>query len=102
MSGTAYDNSSPRIVAVDGFDMDLRPKGHLLIMRYPDRPGYVGKFGSILGSHDVNIARMEVGRTEKRGQAIVAMTLDECPDATLMATIRNVDGVVAADLVSLG
>jgi len=45
-----------------------------LVMRYPDRPGMVGIFGTILGRHGVNIAGMAVGRRSRAGEAMVALT----------------------------
>jgi D-3-phosphoglycerate dehydrogenase len=56
----------------------------MLLMFYPDRPGMIGKLGTILGEADINIAHMAVGRREKRGQAVVALTLDDSiPDEVL-------------------
>jgi len=82
IAGTCFDNQQPRIVRIDDFEIDLKPAEHLLLMFYPDQPGMVGKFGTILGEADINIANMAVGRREKRGQAVVALTLDDpVPDA---------------------
>jgi D-3-phosphoglycerate dehydrogenase len=47
------------------------------VLSYEDRPGVVGKIGSILGRLNVNIASMHVGRRTKRGRAIVVLILDE-------------------------
>ena len=99
-SGTAYDNTSPRIVQINEFGVDLLPRDHIIIMSYPDRPGYVGKFGTILADHNINIASMDVGRTKKRGQAVIAMTLDEKPGRRVMSEINSVEDVRAAYLVS--
>jgi D-3-phosphoglycerate dehydrogenase len=84
VSGTLFDGRLPRIVAVDDFDLELAPAENILIMRYPDRPGMVGVFGTVLGRHGVNIAGMAVGRREKAGEAMVALTLDDpVPPAAL-------------------
>jgi D-3-phosphoglycerate dehydrogenase / 2-oxoglutarate reductase len=101
VSGTAYDNLNPRIVAIDDFELDLRPEANILIMKYPDRPGYIGKFGSILAENDINIAGMDVGRTEARGRAVVALTVDERPSDEVVEKIRAVEGVERAQLVCL-
>ena len=47
------------------------------MLSYEDRPGMVGRIGSILGRHNVNIASMHVGRRTRRGDAIVVLLLDE-------------------------
>jgi D-3-phosphoglycerate dehydrogenase len=46
-------------------------------MQYSDVPGMVGKIGTILGEHEVNIARMEVGRIKQGDQAVILLTLDD-------------------------
>jgi D-3-phosphoglycerate dehydrogenase len=54
----------------------MKPAQVMLLLFYPDRPGMVGKVGTILGEADINIANMAVGRREMRGQAVIALTLD--------------------------
>jgi D-3-phosphoglycerate dehydrogenase len=84
VAGTCFDNQQPRIVRIDDFDIDLKLPERLLLMFYPDQPGMVGKFGTILGESDINIANMAVGRRQKRGQAVVSLTLDEpVPEAVI-------------------
>src|SRR5205823_3502507 len=61
----------PRAVRIDSFRVDLFPEGRFLVSRHEDRPGVVGKVGSILGEHDVNIASMQVGRDTPRGNAMM-------------------------------
>ncbi len=86
VSGTCFDERAIRIVAIDGLEIDLKPEAHILIMKYGDRPGMVGKFGTILGDAKINIAGMEVGRTRKGADAIVALTLDDpVPESVLQA-----------------
>ncbi len=57
--------------------IEFVPEGHILVLSYEDRPGMVGRIGSILGRHNVNIASMHVGRRTRRGRAIVVLLLDE-------------------------
>ena len=76
IAGTVFDGR-PRIVRLRDFDVDFTPEGFILVLSYEDRPGMVGKIGSILGRHNVNIASMHVGRRVKRGRAIVVLILDE-------------------------
>ncbi len=84
LAGVVKDETDPHIVRFDRFEVDLKPARHMLVMYYPDRPGMVGKFGTILGNDNINIARMEVGRTGPGGQAVVLLTLDgPVPSSTL-------------------
>jgi D-3-phosphoglycerate dehydrogenase len=66
-----------RVLRYNEYPIDLPIGGNLLVMEYPDRPGMVGKFGTILGNNHINIARMEVSRIDGRGDALVIITLDD-------------------------
>jgi D-3-phosphoglycerate dehydrogenase len=90
VSGTCFDGQAARIVQIHDFDIDLKPAPSILLMFYPDRPGMVGKIGTILGEANINIANMAVGRREKRGQAVVALTLDDPAGPQVLQRIREV------------
>jgi D-3-phosphoglycerate dehydrogenase len=76
IAGTVFDGM-PRIVKLRDLHIEFIPEGHILVLSYEDRPGMVGRIGSILGGHNVNIASMHVGRRTRRGSAIVVLLLDE-------------------------
>ena len=76
IAGTVFDGR-PRIVRLRDLHVDFAPEGYILVLSYEDRPGMVGRIGSILGQANVNIASMHVGRRVKRGRAIVVLILDE-------------------------
>jgi D-3-phosphoglycerate dehydrogenase len=82
-------------------DMEFIPEGFILVLSYEDRPGVVGKIGSLLGRHNVNIASMQVGRKEKRGRAIVVLTLDEDLGAEQLEELRATVDADFARLVRL-
>jgi D-3-phosphoglycerate dehydrogenase len=77
VSGTlAHDG--PHIVLIDGFWVDVPPgEGYLLACENRDRPGIIGSIGTLLGQFGVNISFMNVGRHERRGTALMVLTLDE-------------------------
>ena len=56
--------NDPRIVEVDGQAIEVRPVDKLLIVRNIDKPGIVGKLGTILGNCSVNIANMSLSRAQ--------------------------------------
>ncbi len=73
IAGTVFDGV-PRIVRLKDLHVEFIPEGHILVLSYEDRPGMVGKIGSILGRNNVNIASMHVGpphqaRARHRGPA---------------------------------
>jgi D-3-phosphoglycerate dehydrogenase len=76
IAGTVFDGQ-PRIVRLRDLNIEFTPEGYILVLSYEDRPGMVGRIGSILGGLNVNIASMHVGRRTKRGRAIVVLILDE-------------------------
>jgi D-3-phosphoglycerate dehydrogenase len=89
VAGTVFEGPSPRVVQIDAFDIDLRPSRHMLVIAYPDVPGMVGRFGTILGNRQINIARMEVGRSGRGEQAIIMLTVDEPVPAEVIEEIRS-------------
>ena len=58
--------------------------GHMVFFTYRDRPGIIGKVGTLLGEHDINIATMDVGRKAEGGDALMCLTVDtEVPPSVL-------------------
>src|SRR3989442_15100293 len=76
IAGTVFDGQ-PRIVRLRDLNIEFTPEGYILVLSYEDRPGMVGRIGTLLGGLNVNIASMHVGRRSKRGRAIVVLILDE-------------------------
>ena len=87
--GGSLVNGQLRVLRYNEYPVDLPIGGHLLVMEYPDRPGMVGKYGSILGAHRINIARMEVSRIDGRGDALVLLTLDDPVPAAVLEEIKT-------------
>lgn len=91
----------PRIVHIDGFWVDVPVEGHLLLTKHRDKPGLVGRVGTLLGESDVNISSMQVGRLHPRGDALMILTLDDpVPDAVRdrIGAFADVDQVRTARL----
>ncbi len=90
-----------RLVEVNGFDIDIEPTDHLAFFTYEDRPGMVGTVGRILGEAGVNIAGMQVSRSAKGGDALVALSVDSAIPAEVLEEIRHAirgSGVRGVDL----
>ena len=86
----------PRVVRLDGVEIEFDPQSHLLLMRNEDRPGIIGLVGSHLGAAGVNIVNFSLG-AKGNGEALAAITVDrEVPDAQLVA-LRGVPGVLALE-----
>jgi D-3-phosphoglycerate dehydrogenase len=65
-----------RVMQVNDYDIEMAPARYMLFFTYDDRPGIIGKVGTILGEADINIATMDVGRPTRGGTALMGLTLD--------------------------
>ncbi|MDR7422728.1 MAG: phosphoglycerate dehydrogenase [Armatimonadota bacterium] len=93
LAGTLFGRREPRIVQVDDYRLDLIPAPHLLLVWNTDRPGMIGRVGSVLGAHAVNIANMHVGRITPGGTALMVLTVDAAPPAPVLAELAAIDGI---------
>lgn len=99
-SGTVL-RGEPHIVQADGYFVDFVPQGALLFTYHRDRPGMIGRVGTLLGSADVNISGMYVGRRAPREQAMMVLTLDEPAAEAVLTRIRALDDIEDAVSVVL-
>jgi len=88
MAGTVFGTKDARIVDLDGYRIDLAPRGSVLFAWHNDRPGVIGRVGTLLGSRNINIAGMQVGRESVRGPAVMALMLDSPLDEETLQAIR--------------
>lgn len=90
-----------KLVGIDGIDIEVAIDDHLLVMRYPDRPGIIGAIGRLLGEAGVNIAAMQVGRQTVGGRAVSVLTLDSAAPADLVEAIAKEIDAASVDQVDL-
>jgi D-3-phosphoglycerate dehydrogenase len=109
-SATVLHGNSPRLLSYDGIDIEAALQGTLLVFRNHDVPGVIGRIGTILGEHSLNIANFALGRSVRsqripQGQALALVQIDvESPgDANAaIAALRKVEAIVSVRLVELG
>ncbi|MRS11767.1 MAG: phosphoglycerate dehydrogenase [Actinobacteria bacterium] len=80
--------NEPRMVLFNEFDIDMAPSAHMLFLEYADVPGVVGKVGTALGEAGINIASMQVGRTEAGGTALMGLNIDTAIPDDLLAAVE--------------
>jgi D-3-phosphoglycerate dehydrogenase / 2-oxoglutarate reductase len=73
---TMGPRDAERLVAVNGIEIDMSPSAHMAFLFYEDRPGVIGRVGTIFGRAGINIASMQVGRRKQGGEALMALTVD--------------------------
>ncbi len=90
-----------KLTGVDGFDVEVPLTDHLLVFRYVDGPGVVGRIGAALGAGGVNIAGAQVSRTRQGGEALMALGVDSEVPPELLSRIATSIGATAARAVDL-
>ena len=101
VTGALLGDGEIRITSIDEFPINVPPSPHMLFTLHRDMPGIIGKIGSLLGSFNVNIASMQVGRKIVRGDAVMVLNLDDpLPDGILTEIIK-VSGIRDAYTVTL-
>jgi D-3-phosphoglycerate dehydrogenase / 2-oxoglutarate reductase len=93
IEGTVFEPSRPRLVLIDGIEVEAPLDGTLLVIGNDDQPGVIGEVGSILGRHHVNIASFALGR--EQGRAIGVVNIDEPDPAATDAALDDIRRVPA-------
>ena len=99
--GGAFFGITPRIVSINARPVEARPHGVILVLENTDRPGMVGRIGTLLGEHGVNIATMSLSRNQAGGTALTVLNLDSTPDESLLIEIRKSDDIRNAQVIEL-
>ncbi len=99
--GGAFFGATPRIVSINSRPVEARPHGVVLVLENTDRPGMVGRIGTLLGNHGVNIATMSLSRNQAGGTALTVLNLDTAPDEEVLAAIRASDDIHSAQVIEL-
>ena len=88
----------PRVVRLDGVELDFDPLAHVLLMRNEDVPGVIGHIGTQLGAAGINIVNFSLG-ARGDGQAVAAITVDRHVAEAQLAGLRTIPGIVALEMV---
>jgi len=99
LTGTVFGRYDLRITHLDDLFVDIKPEGILLVTEHHDRPGIIGRVGTLLGSHQINIAGMHVGRERIGGRAVMMLQVDDPIPPDVLAQIRQLEGVESARVV---
>ena len=99
--GGAFFGATPRIVSINSRPVEARPHGVVLVLENTDRPGMVGRIGTLLGDHGVNIATMSLSRNQAGGTALTVLNLDTTPDPGLLAKLCASDDIHSAQVIEL-
>jgi D-3-phosphoglycerate dehydrogenase / 2-oxoglutarate reductase len=114
-SATVLHGTSPRLLSYDGIDIEAPLNGTLVAIRNHDVPGVIGRIGTILGEHGLNIANFALGRAADparthalrvpQGQALAVVQIDVPNAASATAAVealRKVEAIASVRLIELG
>lgn len=101
IAATLFSNDEPRLVQIDGYRVDVRPEGVILVTHSHDRPGFIGRVGTLLGKHSINIATWRTGRTAPGGLAISFISVDNDIPEAVIGEVRNFELVMKVKKVRL-
>ena len=86
VAGTLFSDQHPRVVEINGIDVEAALGANMLYVTNEDKPGFIGGLGTTLGNAGVNIATFNLGRSDRGGEALALVELDEpLPDEVLEA-----------------
>ena len=94
VAGTVFSDGRPRIIQVRDIDMEFELAPRMLFIRNLDKPGFIGKFGSLMGEAGLNIATLNLGRDKPGGEAICMVAIDEPASEEILAKVRALPQVM--------
>lgn len=99
VKGTLFGEEA-RIVMINDYRVDVDPHARILICPHINRPGVIGKVGSIMGAAGVNISGMQVGKTDVSGTNIMVLSVDDDIPSHILDAVIGIDGIFGAKLVN--
>jgi D-3-phosphoglycerate dehydrogenase len=100
VAGTVFADGKPRLIQIKGINMEGEFGEHMLYVTNHDKPGFIGKLGSLLGAENINIATFNLGRAEKGNDAIALVQVDEPVSDDVLKKIEALENVVQAKRLS--
>ncbi len=90
ISGTVFDENVQRVVDINGFGLDIEPKGKMILFHNTDVPGVIGEIGTILSKHSINISDFRLGR-DKHGHALAIIIIDDEATKETLAELKSIN-----------
>lgn len=99
IEGTLFGKRDIRIVGIDDYAFDMSPEGYMVVTTHMDKPGIIGRVGTLLGEQRINIAGMNVGRQGAGEQAMMVLFVDEPVTEEVRRQIIELPGIESVKLV---
>ena len=102
VTGSVFGGTLPRIIEIDGFNVEMTPQGPVLVIYNDDKPGVIGSVGTVCGKHGINICTMGVGQKSAEQKAVLAVSLDKEPDTKVIEELGKLEFVNEIYVCNLG
>ena len=102
VAGALLGDAHPRIVRIADYHVDVVPDGTLVVLKNEDVPGVIGRVGTLLGDHGINIAGYHQARLSRGGEALAAISADGIVDESVREALLALPEVSRAVVVRLG
>ncbi|MDA8585367.1 phosphoglycerate dehydrogenase [Rhodobacteraceae bacterium] len=89
VAGTVFSDGKPRFIQIKGINIDAEIGEHMVYTTNEDVPGIIGTLGNTMGGSGVNIANFTLGRSEKNGDAIALLYVDEPVSASVIEALQS-------------
>ncbi|MEM1578303.1 MAG: phosphoglycerate dehydrogenase [Archaeoglobaceae archaeon] len=101
-AGTSFGKEY-RLLKIDVYHVNFVPKGHYIISLHEDKPGVIGRVGTLFGRNNINIAGMIVGRSGDKpgGVQLMLLLVDDPPSDEVLREMTKLDGIIDATYVEL-
>lgn len=101
VSGTIFGHRNPRIVQINEFFLEVVPEGTMLVIHNIDKPGVIGNIGSLLGKHQINISRMQLGLEKGKAEAMALFNVDGDVPPAVIAELHKLPNMISVRKVVL-
>jgi len=100
ISGTVLGSDVQRIIEIDGYSLDLEPKGKMILFRNTDVPGVIGDVGQIIANNSLNISDFRLGR-DKNAQALAVVKVDGNVTKKLLQELSSLETCISVSFVNI-
>ena len=100
VAGTVFHDGKPRITMIKDIKVDAEFAPSMIYVSNEDKPGFIGRFASLLGENGINIATFALGRDRQGGSAIALVQVDGTVPEAVLAGVQRIDGVKQAKALS--
>ncbi|MGI5876304.1 MAG: phosphoglycerate dehydrogenase [Dethiobacteria bacterium] len=101
IAGTLFEGSDIRIIQIGDYRIEVVPSRYMLVCKYIDKPGVIGKAGTILGKNEINIASMQVGRQKIGGEAVMVLQVDNYIPEEVLKELEEVESIISTRFVEI-